>query len=85
MIDNHRIFLRPKRCRTDNWANGWFRMTTQDVEYVIKYFGEEWKKALEYAAAAKEPTDTPPLDQTDKGKEKVGSKRKDPQEVPPEA
>ena len=57
----------------------------QDVEDVIKYFGEEWKKALEYATPAKEPTDTPPLAQTDKGKEKVGSKRKDPQEVQPEA
>ena len=43
MIDNHRIFLRPKRCRTDNWANGWFRMTVQNVEDVIKDFGEEWK------------------------------------------
>ena len=60
-------------------------MTAQDVEDVIKDFGEEWKKALEDATTANKPTDTPPLDQTDKGKEKVGSKRKDPQEVPPEA
>jgi len=60
-------------------------MTAQDIEVVIKDFGEEWKKALEDAATAKKPTDTPPLDQIDKGKEKVGSKRKDPQEVPPEA
>ena len=62
MVDNHRIFLRPKRCRTDNWANGSFRMTAQNVKYVIKDFGEEWKKALEYAVAGNAPIDTPTID-----------------------
>ena len=85
MANNHVIFLRPKRSRTNNWANGSFRMTAQDVEDVIKYFGEEWKKALEYAVGGNAPTNTPPIDQTEKGKEKVSSKRKDPVEVPPEA
>ena len=73
MADNHSIFLRPKRYRTNNWANGSFRMTTQDIEEFIKDFCEEWKKALEDAIAANVPTDTPPIDQIDKGKEKVGS------------
>ena len=83
MIDNHRIFLRPKRCRTDNWANGWFRMTAQDVEDVIKYFGEEWKKALEDATAGNVPVETTSIDPLDKGKGQVGVKRKDAVEVPP--
>ena len=85
MVDSHVIFLRPKRSRTDKSANGSFRMTAQDVEYVIKDFGEEWKKALEDVAAGNSPTNTPPIDQLGKGKYKVGSKRKDPVEVPLEA
>ena len=60
-------------------------MTAQDVEDTIKYFGEEWKKALEDATARTVPTETAPLDPLDKGKDKVGSKRKDAVEVPPAA
>ena len=60
-------------------------MTAQDVEDVIKDFNEEWKKALEYVPAGNVPTETAPIDPSDKGKDKVGSKRKDPVEVPPEA
>ena len=46
MADRHRIYLRPKRSKRDNWANGWFRMTAQDVKDVIKEFDDEWKQAL---------------------------------------
>ena len=27
MADSHRIYLRPKRSKVDNWANGSFRMS----------------------------------------------------------
>ena len=47
MVDRHRIYLRPKRTKRDDWANGWFRMTAKDVEDVIKDFGDDWKQALE--------------------------------------
>ena len=57
-------------------------MTTQDAEDVIKYFDEEWKKALEDATSGNVPTDTAPIDPLDKGKDKVGFKRKDAVEVP---
>ena len=40
MAESHRIYLRPKGFRTDNWAIGSFRMTAQDVEDVIKAFDE---------------------------------------------
>ena len=40
IADRHTIYLRPKGFRTNNWAIGSFRMTVQDVEYVIKYFDE---------------------------------------------
>ena len=60
-------------------------MTTQDVEYVIKDFDEEWKKALEDATVGNVPVITTPIDPLDKGKDKVGSKRKDAVEVPPVA
>ena len=85
MADRHTIYLRPKGFRTDNWAIGSFRMTAQDVEDVIKDFDEEWKKALEDATAGNLLADTAPLDPLDKGKDKVGSKRKDALEVPPVA
>ena len=85
IADRHTIYLRPKGFRTDNWDIDSFRMTVQDIEYVIKYFDEEWKKALEDTTAGTIPTDTAPLDPLDKGKDKVGSKRKDAVEVPPVA
>ena len=73
MADNHRIYLRPKRSRRDDWANGWFRMTSKDVEGVVKDFDDEWKQAFE---------DTTPLQsdtaQTDpSGKDKVETQMQD--------
>ena len=58
-------------------------MIAQDVEDVIKGFDEEWKKALEDATAGTLRAETAPIDPLDKGKDKVGSKRKDAVEVPP--
>ena len=60
-------------------------MTAHDVEDVIKYFDEEWKKALEDATVGTLPAETAPIDPLDKGKDKVGFKRKDAVEVPPAA
>ena len=60
-------------------------MTVQDVEDVIRDFKEEWKKALEDAAAGNIPIETTPINPLDKGKYKVGSKRKEIVEVPPPA
>ena len=56
-------------------------MTAQDVEDVIKYFDEEWKKALEDATVA--PPGTGQIELVDKGKDKVSSQTKDIAEVPP--
>ena len=96
MADSHRIYLRPKRSKMDNWENGLFRMTAQDVEDVIKDFDDEWRQALEDITAL--PSGTAQTDPSDKGKDKVetqtqdtaqvpllGEKRKDPPQVPPEA
>ena len=58
-------------------------MTVQDVEDFIKYFAEEWKKALEDATAV--PPGTGQTDPMDKGKDKVGSKETDAEEVLPQA
>ena len=69
----------------DDWAIGLFRMTVQDVEYVIKYFDEAWNKALEDSIAGTIPAEIAPIDPLDKGKDKVGFKRKDAVEVPPTA
>ena len=60
-------------------------MTVQDVEDVIKGFDEEWKKALEDATARTLPAEIGLIDRLDKGKDKVGLKRKDAVEVPPAA
>ena len=83
MADSHRIYLRPKMSKMDNWANGSFRMIAQDVEDVIKDFDDEWKKALEETTTL--PAGTVQTDPSDKGKDKVGSKKKDTVEVPPPA
>ena len=85
MENNHTIYLRQKGFRTDNLVVGSFKMTAQDIEDVIKDFDEEWKKALEDATTGNVTKDTTPLGPLDKGKDKVGSKRKDPVEVPPVA
>ena len=60
-------------------------MTVHDVDDFIKGFNEEWMKALEDATAENIPAETAPLDPLDKGKYKVGFKRKDAVEVPPAA
>ena len=96
MADSHRIYLRPKRSRRDDWANGWFSMTVKDVEDIVKDFDDEWKKAFEDTTPL--PSDTAQRDPSDKGKDKVetqtqetaevpppGQKRKYLQQVPPEA
>ena len=69
MVDRQRIYLRPKRDKRDDWANGWFRMTAKDVEDVIKDFGDEWKQALEDTTPL--PSGTAQKDPSDKGKDKV--------------
>ena len=85
IAEMHTIYLRPKGFRTDNWALGSFRMIVQDVEDVIKDFDEEWKKELEDATTINVSADTTSIDPLDKGKDKVGFKRKDTVEVPPAA
>ena len=85
IADRHTIYLRPKGFRKDDWAIGLFKMTAHDVEDVIKGFDEEWKKALEDATAGNVPVYIAPIDPLGKGKDKVGSKRKDAVEVPPVA
>ena len=47
MADSHRIYLRPKRTKRDDWANGWFRMTAKDVEDVVKDFDDQWWQEYE--------------------------------------
>ena len=83
IMDRYTIYLRPKGFRKDDWAIGLFKMTAQDVEDVIKDFDEEWKKAFEDAIAL--PLGITQTDPSDKGKGKVGFKRKDAVEVPPVA
>ena len=43
LADSHRIYLRPKRTKRNDWANGCFRMTVKDVEDVVKDFDDKWK------------------------------------------
>ena len=71
MADSHRIYLRPKRSRRDDWANGWFRMTAKDVEGVVKDFDDEWKQAFEDTTPL--PSDIAQTDPSDKSKDKVGT------------
>ena len=52
-------------------------MTAQEVEDVIKAFDDDMKKAYEDAISGIVLVDIAPLDPADKGKEKVGFKRKD--------
>ena len=80
MVDHHRIYLRPKREKRDDWANGWFRMTVKDVEDVIKDFDDDWKQALEDTTPL--PSGTAQTDPSDKGKDKVGTQTQDTAQVP---
>ena len=75
--DRHTIYLRVRGFGKNDWAIGLFRMTAQDVEDVIKGFDVEWTKALEDATSGIVPVDTTLLDPKDKGKGKIGFKRKD--------
>ena len=75
----------PKGIKKNDWAIGQFKMTSQDIEDVIKDLDDDWKKALEDAAAGSLPIDTAPIDPSDKVKGKVGFKRKDAAEVPTSA
>ena len=80
MADSHRIYLRPKRSRRDDWANGWFRMTSKDVEGVIKDFDYEWKQAFEDTTPL--PSETAQTDPSDKNKDKVETQTQDTSQVP---
>ncbi len=73
------IYLRPRGFKKHNeWAIGLYRMTAQEVEDVIKEgFDDDMKKAYEDVLSGIVPVDTAPLEPSDKGKEKIGSKRKD--------
>ena len=80
MADSHRIYLRPKRSRRDDWANGWFRMVAKDVEGVINDFDDEWKQAFEDTTPLQ--SDTAQTNPSDKGKDKVETQTQDKAQVP---
>ena len=82
IVDSHTIHLKPRGLRKNDWAIGLYRMNAQEIEDVIKGFNDEMTKALEDAISGIVPVDTAPfedigpLDPVDKGKGKVGGKRK---------
>ena len=80
MVDHHRIYLRPKRDKRDDWDNGWFRMTVKDVKGVIKDFDDNWKQALEDTTPL--PSGTAQTHPSDKGKDKVETQTQDTTQVP---
>ena len=75
MVDRHRIYLRPKRNKRDGWADGWFRMTAQDIEGIIKDFDAQWKQ--EYEDTTPLQSDTAQTDPVDKGKDRVDTQTQD--------
>ena len=81
MADSHRIYLRPKRTKRDDWALGWYRMTAQDIENVIKGFDDQWRQ--EYEDTMPLPMETAQTDPPEKGKEKLDTQAQGTTEVPP--
>ena len=82
MADSHRIYLRPKRTKRDDWAPGWFRMTMQEVENVIKGFDDQWRN--EYEDTTPLPMETDQTGPPEKGKDKLDTQAHQTKEVPPQ-
>ena len=71
MANSHRIYLRPKRTIREDWAPGWFRMTAQDVENVIRGFDSQWQR--EYEDTTPLPPGSAETDSSEKGKDQMDS------------
>ena len=79
MVHHHRIHLRPKRTKRDDWALGWFRMIAQDIEGIIKDFDDQWKQEFEYTTPLQ--LDTAQTNPFDKNKDKVETKTQDAEDL----
>ena len=78
LIDMHQIWIKPCSIKKSGWYAGSYRMTTEDVEKIIKEWPEEWQnievKSDDDTKSEKDSEELAP--NPEKGKEKMGDKRK---------
>ena len=78
LADMHQIWIKPHGIKKFGWYASPYRMIVEDVEQIIKEWPEEWKnieaKCDDDIESEKDPKEPPP--DLEKGKEKLGDKRK---------
>lgn len=78
LADMHQIWIKLRGIKKSGWYAGPYCMTTEDVEQIIREWPQEWKnvesKGDDDTESEKDPEE-PPVD-LEKGKEKLGEKRK---------
>ena len=72
MADMHRIYIRLRGVKGQDWYTGAYRMDQQDIEEIIKEWPEEWKNPVVDIRDSDEEKET----EKEKGKEKIGEKKK---------
>lgn len=78
LADMHQIWIKPRGIKKFGWYAGSYRMTTGDVEQIIKEWPKEWQnievKDDDDTESEKDSKEPPP--DLEKGKEKLLDKRK---------
>ena len=78
LTNMHQIWIKPCGIKKSGWYAGPYHMTAEDVEQIIKEWPEEWKnieaKGDDDIESEKDSEEPPP--DPEKGKEKLGDKRK---------
>ena len=78
LADMHQIWIKPRGIKKYGWYVGPYHMTVEDIEKIIKEWPQEWQnieaKGDDDTESEKDSEEPPP--DPEKGKEKLGDKRK---------
>ena len=76
MADMHRIYIKLRCVKDQDWYNGAYQMDQQDIEEIIKEWPEEWRNLARDISDSDEDLEAGKDKEKDKGKEKIGEQKK---------
>lgn len=78
LVDMHQIWIKPRSIKKSGWYVGLYCMTVEDIEKIIKEWPEKWQNIEAKGdddTKSEKGSEEPPPD-PEKGKEKLGDKKK---------
>lgn len=72
----HRIYIRPRGVKGQDWYTRAYQMEQQDIEEIIKEWLEEWRNPAINLSDSNEDQEKETETEKDEGKEKIGEKKK---------